>query len=294
MNNRKYGRSLVAAMAASVLLVSTGQAAGPLWMSTADMEVESAKQFAEMKASMPLITDRETIDYIACVANAVVSVLEPPYSDIEWEMAIFEVDSVNAFAMPGGKIGVMEGILKAAQNQHQLAAVIGHEIAHVTAEHSNERASRGKLSNVGIQVAAVLLGGGHSGATYTAYEALNQGAAFGIMLPFGRKQESEADVIGLKYMAQAGFDPRQAVPLWQNMTDQAGREEPAEFTSTHPSSDRRIEDLINQWSETLPLYNEALEAGRQPNCIVPAELVKWYEKEAAKAAAAKEKAAEDE
>ena len=161
MNNRKYGKSLVAAMAASVLLVSTGQAAGPLWMSNADMEVESAKQFAEMKASMPLITDRETIDYIACVANAVVSVLEPPYSDIEWEMAIFEVDSVNAFAMPGGKIGVMEGILKAAQNQHQLAAVIGHEIAHVTAEHSNERASRGKLSNVGIQVAAVLLGGGH-------------------------------------------------------------------------------------------------------------------------------------
>ncbi len=241
----------------------------PLWASRADMEVESAKQFAEMKASMPLITDRATIDYIACVANAVVNVLEPPYSDYEWEMAIFEVDAVNAFAMPGGKIGVMVGILKAAQNQHQLAAVIGHEIAHVTLEHSSERASRGKLSNVGIQVAAVLLGGGHSGATYTAYEALNQGAAFGIMLPFGRKQESEADVIGLQYMAMAGFDPRQAVPLWQNMNEQSGGKEPAEFTSTHPSSERRIEDLISQWSTTLPMYNDALEAGHQPNCVEP-------------------------
>ncbi len=270
---RKPTTAVAAATASLVLamgsVATTGQAAEPLWASNANMEVEAATQFAQMKASMPLITDRETIDYIACVANAVVSVLEPPYSDFEWEMAIFEVDSVNAFAMPGGKIGVMDGILKAAQNQHQLAAVIGHEIAHVTAEHSNERASRGKISSVGIQVAAVLLGGGNSGATYTAYEALNQGAALGIMLPFSRNQESEADVIGLQYMARAGFDPRQAVPLWQNMEETAGGNAPAEFMSTHPSSDKRIEDLISEWSKVLPLYNEALEQGRQPDCIQP-------------------------
>jgi predicted Zn-dependent protease len=258
--------SLVVAMGS---MATMALAAEPMWVSKAQMEVESATQFAEMKASMPLITDRETIDYIACVANAIVNILEPPFSDLEWEMAIFEVDAVNAFAMPGGKIGVMDGILKAAQNQHQLAAVIGHEIAHVTAEHSNERASRGKISGVGIQVAAVLLGGGNSGATYTAYEALNQGAALGIMLPFSRNQESEADVIGLQYMARAGFDPRQAVPLWQNMEEAAGGNAPAEFMSTHPSSDKRIEDLISEWSETLPLYNEALEQGRQPDCIQP-------------------------
>ncbi len=252
-------------------LAMSGTAAG----NAADIEVEAARQFVEMKASMPLITDRETIDYIACVANAVVMVLEPPYSDLQWEMAIFEVDAVNAFAMPGGKIGVMEGILRAAQNQHQLAAVIGHEIAHVTAEHSLERASRSKISGVGIQVAAVLLGGGHSGATYTAYEALNQGAAFGIMLPFNRKQESEADVIGLEYMARAGFDPREAVPLWQNMMAQHDGDEPAEFTSTHPSGSRRIDQLVSQWSTALPLYNEALEAGRNPNCIPPASAEKY-------------------
>ena len=272
MNTQRI-RNLTSAIVIAVLAAACGSTASessePNWISDAEMEAESAKQFAEMKANMPLITDRETIDYISCVANAVVGALDPEYRDLPWEMAIFEVDSINAFAMPGGKIGVMEGILKAAQNQHQLAAVIGHEIAHVTADHSNERASRGKLSGVGIQVAAVLLGGGNQGATYTAYEALNQGAAFGIMLPFSRNQESEADVIGLKYMARAGFDPRQAVPLWQNMEEEAGGNKPAEFMSTHPSSEKRIDSLISQWGEALPLYNDALEEGRDPNCIEP-------------------------
>jgi predicted Zn-dependent protease len=163
------------------------------------------------------------------------------------------------------------GILKAAQNADQLAAVIGHEIAHVTADHSKERASRGTFSNVGIQVAAVLLGGGNQGATYTAYEALNQGAKFGLMLPFSRKQESEADVIGLEYMAKAGFDPRAAVPLWQNMNDEAG-EAPAEFISTHPSSEKRIDSLVSQWVAALPYYNAAMQEGRVPNCIPPQPL----------------------
>jgi predicted Zn-dependent protease len=258
----------LSAIAISALSLSSSAYA----ISDSELAAEAAKQFAEMKASMPLTTDRDTIDYISCVANAVVSVLESPYSDLAWEMAIFDNEAVNAFAMPGGKIGVMVGILKAARNQDQLAAVIGHEIAHVTADHSKERASRSTLSNVGIQVAAVLLGGGHQGATYTAYEALNQGAAFGIMLPFSRKQESEADVIGLEYMAKAGFDPRAAVPLWQNMNAQAG-EEPAEFISTHPSSEKRIDSLVSQWIEALPIYNKARqEGGHYPNCIPPQPL----------------------
>lgn len=232
-----------------------------------DLAVEASRQFAEMKANMPLETDRAKIDYIHCVAQAVVLQLPPEYRDLEWEMAIFQADSVNAFAMPGGKIGVMTGILKAAQNQHQLAAVIGHEIAHVTARHANERASRGSFSNVGVQVAAVLLGGGNQGATYTAYEALNAGAALGIMLPFSRSQESEADVIGLEYMARAGFDPRESVPLWQNMDAEAD-EAPAEFLSTHPSSETRIDQLVAEFGTALKFYNEAREAGRNPNCTM--------------------------
>lgn len=237
-------------------------------ISDSELAAEAAQKFAEMKATMPLVTDRETIDYIACVANAIVNVLEPPHSDLNWEMAIFDHEAINAFAMPGGKIGVMVGILKGAQNQDQLAAVIGHEIAHVTLGHSKERASRARLSKIGIQVAAVLLGQGHQGATYSAYEALNQGATLGIMLPFSRSQESEADLVGLEYMAKAGFDPRAAVPLWQNMTKQAG-DAPAEFLSTHPSSDKRIDSLVSQWVKALPYYNEARAEGRIPNCIPP-------------------------
>ncbi len=258
----------IVALAAGACTSSPTGRSQMIWKSDDELAAESARQFAEMKASMPLSTDRATIDYIACVANALVDVLESPYRDLQWEMAIFDHESVNAFAMPGGKIGVMQGILKAAQNQHQLAAVIGHEIAHVTARHSNERASRSSVSGVGVQVAAVLLGGGHSGATYTAYEALNAGAALGIMLPFSRAQESEADVIGLEFMARAGFDPRESVPLWQNMTSEA-KQEPAEFLSTHPSSANRIDSLVSQFGKTLALYNEAQSQGRNPDCRKP-------------------------
>jgi len=202
---------------------------------------------------------------VTCVAEGVVAVLEPPYDEIEWELAVFDSESVNAFAMPGGKIGVFTGILEITENQHQLAAVIGHEIAHVTARHSNERASRASMTNVGIDVAAIILGGGNRGATYTAQQALGAGAALGISLPHTRGQESEADVIGLEYMAKAGFDPRESVTLWQRM-DATTDKKPAEFVSTHPSSESRIEALVSQWPKTLPLYNEAIEEGRVPTC----------------------------
>ncbi len=239
--------------------------------SDAEMEAEAAREFAKIKASAPLTTNRETINYVACVANAVVQVLESPHSDYSWEMAILETDQINAFVMPGGKIVVYEGILKAAQNQDQLAAVIGHEIAHVTAEHTKSKLLQGKGAQIGIAVAAVLLGGGHYGATYTAQEALSQGAMYGLVLPYKRSQETEADVIGLEFMAKAGFDPRESVPLWQNMNKIAG-EAPAEFTSTHPSGEKRIDSLVSEWIKVLPLYNEAHQEGRIPNCQTPPHL----------------------
>jgi len=256
-------RLMVAIAFAALLLTSCASA--PTQQSRAEMEAESARAFNRMRASMPLVTDRKTIDYVACVAQAVVEQLEPPYNDIEWELAVFESESVNAFAMPGGKIGVLSGILKVTENQHQLATVIGHEIAHVTAGHSVSRASRDDLTRVGINVAAIILGGGYSGATYTAQQALAAGAAFGISLPYKRGQESEADIIGLEYMARAGFDPRESVPLWQRM-DAGAEKKPAEFLSTHPASETRIEALVSEWQKTLPLYNQAKAEGREPQC----------------------------
>jgi predicted Zn-dependent protease len=250
----------------TVLAAAATLAACAATPSDSDMAAEAARQFAEMRASIPLETDREKIDYIHCVATAIVDVLPPEYRNLPWDMAIFEADAVNAFAMPGGKIGVMTGILKAADNQDRLAAVLGHEVAHVTQNHAAERASRAKPSQLGVQVAAILLGGGHSGATYTAYEALSAGAAFGIMLPFSRGQETEADVVGLEYMARAGFDPRESVALWQNMEKATGGNAPAEFMSTHPASSTRIDNLVSQFGKTLVLYNEAKANGRNPEC----------------------------
>jgi predicted Zn-dependent protease len=229
------------------------------------MEAEAQRAFNQMRASIPLSTDRATIDFVACVSQAVVEVLEPPYNDIEWELAIFEQESVNAFAMPGGKIGVFSGILKVTENQHQLATVIGHEIAHVTAGHTTSRASRDDLTRIGINAVSIILGGGYTGATYTAQQALAYGATFGISLPYKRGQESEADVVGLGYMAAAGFDPRESVPLWQRMGQSSGRE-PAEFMSTHPANETRIENLVSEWQKTLPLYNQALAEGINPDC----------------------------
>jgi predicted Zn-dependent protease len=237
----------------------------PTQQTRAEMEAESSRAFNQMRASMPLVTDRETIDFVACVAQAVVEVLEPPYNDIEWELAIFESESVNAFAMPGGKIGVLSGLLKVTENDDQLATVIGHEIAHVTAEHSVNRAKQAGLTNFGINAVAIILGGGYSGATYTAQQAIAYGATLGISLPYKRGQETEADVIGLEYMARAGFDPRESVPLWQRMDASSGRK-PAEFLSTHPASETRIENLVSQWQTALPLYNQAMNEGRTPDC----------------------------
>ena len=262
MTMRRF-RSVVPVVATALTLAACSSQ--PTQQTRAEMEAQSTRAFNQMRASMPLVTDRETIDFVACVAQAVVEVLEPPYNDIEWELAIFESESVNAFAMPGGKIGVLSGLLKVTENEHQLATVIGHEIAHVTAEHSMNRAKQAGLTNFGINAVAIVLGGGYSGATYTAQQAIAYGATLGISLPYKRGQETEADVIGLEYMARAGFDPRESVPLWQRM-DASSDRKPAEFLSTHPASETRIENLVGEWQKTLPLYNQAQTEGRMPDC----------------------------
>ncbi|MDH5584833.1 MAG: M48 family metallopeptidase, partial [Gammaproteobacteria bacterium] len=150
---------------------------------------------------------------------------------------------------------------------NQLAAVMGHEIAHVTAKHVNERASRASLTGIGIEALAVIMGGGYTGGAYTASQAMQAGAALGLELPMGRGQETEADIVGLEYMAKAGFDPRAAVDLWQNMANQGGKKKPPEHLSTHPANETRIENLISQWQKTLPIYNQAVADGKNPQCV---------------------------
>ena len=255
---------LLTALVSACSSTPTGRAQLTL-KSEAMLAQEGARQMATIREQAPLVKDRATIDFVACVADAIVGSLDGKDAAMYWELAIVNQPDVNAFVMPGGKIVVKAGILDVASNQHQLAAVIGHEVAHVTAHHANERASRGELTNYGVEVLAYILGGGYSNQTQGAYSALSTASTLGLSNPFSRMQESEADIIGLEYMSKAGFDPRESVELWKNMNAKSETKIP-EFMSTHPSGDTRIESLIDQYPTALALYNEAIAEGREPNC----------------------------
>ncbi len=222
--------------------------------------------FQDMKKEETVDKEGRTNDYVSCVAHAVLAANGA--KPAEWEIVVFDSKEANAFALPGRKIGVYTGMLKVAQTPDQLAAVLGHEVAHVTQKHGNERVSQQLVAEGGMQVASVALGG--KGETHdVAMAALGVGAQYGVLMPFSRTQESEADVVGLDYMARAGFDPRAAVELWTNMAA-AGGGTPPEFLSTHPSHDSRIHDLEKHMPEALKTYESARADGHTPNCSLQA------------------------
>ena len=226
-----------------------------------DMERMGTAAFEEVEKKTPRSREGETIEYVRCVAFAVVRVLPPPYSYAAWEIVVFAEDPANAFALPGAKIGVYEGLLKVAANQDQLATVIGHEIAHVIAQHSNERISRDYATQASLDIIGAIAGGEGE----LAMAALGVGVQVGVKLPFNRSQESEADLLGLDYMADAGFDPEESIALWHNMSV-ASKRNPPEFLSTHPSHESRIEQLRARMPHALAIYDAAVASGREPNC----------------------------
>ena len=229
------------------------------FVSEREVAIESDKQFEQMRSQMVISNDVKMRSYVFCVANAIIRELEEPYASMDWDIEIFDDDAVNAFAMTGGKIGVFTGILKVAENQDQLGAVIGHEVAHVTQQHSVERMNQAMTTQIGAVAAGAALGGGMAG------DAVQYGAQVGLTLPYGRGQESEADVVGLVYSADAGFDPRESVKLWKNMAKNSDGA-PPEFLSTHPSNASRIDDLIKELPDALTNYNKAVASGNVPQC----------------------------
>lgn len=231
------------------------------------LEAQGQATFDKMQAEVPLVTNPDTIQFVTCVAEAIVGSLEGQPAMFEWELAIFNQPQVNAFVLPGGKISVYQGLLQVAKNDAQLAAVMGHEVAHVTERHPAERIARTNATMTGAQILSGIVGGTPI-AAQSASTAIQIGAQLGLLLPFTRGQESEADAVGLEFMANAGFDPRESVKLWQNMQESRDGE-PPEFMSTHPSSDTRIDKLISQMPKALVLYNNAQQAGRRPNCPRP-------------------------
>jgi len=172
--------------------------------------------------------------------------------DWAWEVNVIDSPAINAFCMPGGKIMVFRGIIEKLQlTDGELAAVIGHEIAHALLQHGRARMSEAVLKNVGVNLAALYFGLGDLGAT-----ALAQAAQVAISLPYSRSQETDADLVGLELAARAGYDPRAAVSLWRKMAA-AGGSQPPQFLSTHPGHANRVREIEVNLPRVMPLYERA-------------------------------------
>jgi predicted Zn-dependent protease len=261
----------------AILLVIAGCATSPLgrsqfmFVGDADMDKMGVEAFEQLKSKGKVSSEPSANAYVTCVANAITSILDPkeiPGAPGPWEVRVFQDDTANAFALPGRKIGVHTGLLPVAKTQDQLATVLGHEVGHVLARHGAERVS----DQQGVQVLATGVGAAlgaisdPSSPTHAVTMAALGVGAQGVVLKFSRTQESEADWIGLKLMARAGFDPQQSVALWQNMEAASQGDRPIEFLSTHPNPDTRIKDLQERIPEAMKLADQAHAQGRHPHC----------------------------
>ena len=217
---------------------------------------QASELYERVKKKAKLSDDKKTLDEIKeigarieeSVASYFNSVNKPdPTYNFRWEYILVDNDKIkNAWCMPGGKIAIYTGILKITKNKHGLAAVMGHEIAHAVAKHSIERASRALVLNVGTAALDIFTGGAISNTQRTTgVDVAGMLRTFGIDNPFGRKQESEADYLGLIFASLAGFDIRESIKIWERMKEAHKGQEPPEWMSTHPSSERRIEALKN-------------------------------------------------
>jgi len=230
----------------------------------AQMEQMGVTTFQQVRQEMPVADDPALTAYVRCVAQAVTDAIPDGADRWNWEVIVFRQDEPNAFALPGGKIGVHTGILRLAENQDQLAAVVAHEVAHVLAEHPNERVSTAFATQTGLDLLQAVTGGA-TPQREQLFGLLGLGAQVGVLLPFNRRQETEADLLGLDLMARAGFDPRAAIAFWRNM-EQAGGGTPPEFLSTHPSGPTRMADLEARMGSAMAIYRQAVASGARPGC----------------------------
>ena len=226
---------------------------------------QAAQIYENVKQKTKLSTDKKQLDEIKEIGSRIVEAVsayfhsmdkKDPTYNFRWEYILVDNDKIkNAWCMPGGKIAVYTGILEITKNKHGLAAVMGHEIAHAVAKHSVERASRALVLNVGTQIADIVSGGKISSASRAAgVDVAGLLRTFGIDNPFGRKQETEADYLGLIFSSLAGYDIRESVKVWERMKESHKGQEPPEWMSTHPSSARRIVSLKKWIPEVILSY----------------------------------------
>jgi len=222
------------------------------------LDAMGQQAFTSMKEGLKISNRSVENDLVQCIAREITQHVPQSVFAGEWEVVVFDDPQVNAFALPGGKIGVYTGLLNVAKDQHQIASVIGHEVGHVIAKHGNERMSNAQVASGLQQAAGQILAANEVAQSQAIMQVLGVGSQFGI-LKYSRTHESEADVIGLDLMAKAGFNPRGAVALWENMAAQGG-ERPPEFMSTHPAESTRIDNLNSNMAAASKIYQSAPKA----------------------------------
>ena len=231
----------------------------------ASLNRQAAQIYENVKRKTKLSDDKKQLDEIKEIGNKIENAVSIYFASInkkdptyyfKWDYILIDNKKIkNAWCMPGGKIAVYTGILEITKNKHGLAAVMGHEIAHAVAKHSVERASRALVLNVGTAAIDIFTGGALSNASRTTgVDVAGMLRQFGIDNPFGRKQESEADYLGLIFSSLAGYDIRESVKIWERMKESRKGQEPPEWMSTHPSSDKRIASLKKWIPEIIINY----------------------------------------
>ncbi len=223
----------------------------------------SLQQYSQFISENKVSTDAAKSDMVKRVGARIVKAVDEfcrqhmerdPFAGYQWEFNLVEDDAVNAFAMPGGKVVVYTGLLPVAQNEAGLAVVVGHEIAHVFARHGNERMTQGLLVQMGGIAVEQALKEKPEATRNLFATSYGLGAQIGILLPYSRVQESEADRLGMIFMALAGYDPHEALTFWQRMAQQGGGSHPPEILSTHPAPETRIQNIQNIIPEAMEYY----------------------------------------
>jgi metalloendopeptidase OMA1, mitochondrial len=231
---------------------------------SADEEMKlGVTEFQQTKEKTPISKDPAANAMLQRVGGRIASVANLP--NAQWEFVVFESPEANAWCLPGGKVGVYTGILPITKNEAGLATVIGHEVAHATAHHGAERMSQQMVAQLGSSAAGSLVSGQSQATQALVGQAYGVASQVGVLLPFSRKQEAEADYIGLLYMARAGYDPAEAVAFWQRFSEynrQHGGSDGLSFLRTHPLDEQRIQSLKDELPKAQADYDRAKAAGK--------------------------------
>jgi metalloendopeptidase OMA1, mitochondrial len=215
------------------------------------------QSFREVVSESSLVQSGPAYELVRKVAARLIRVVDTGSRQYQWQVAVVENPAANAFCLPGGKIVVYTGILPITQNEAGLATVMGHEIAHATSRHGAQRVFQQNAMQIAMMGVQGSMADMDYGARQQVLGLLGAGAQYGVLLPFSRKHELEADRIGLKYMARAGYDPREAIAFWERMREASQGKKPPEIASTHPADETRIRQLQELMPAALEEYRKA-------------------------------------